>query len=61
MKYTITHWGGEYLEYEDETSCGWTYLSGCAMTFPTYQKAYYMTMKLNKRYGRKVASVVKID
>jgi hypothetical protein len=61
MKYTITRWRGEYLEYADETSCGWTYLSDIAMTFPTYQKAYYMAKKLNNRYGRKVASVVKID
>lgn len=61
MTYVVKRYKGEYLEYEDKTSCGYTYLSDCAMTFDTYPKAYYMTKKLNKRYGRNVVSVSKLN
>ena len=60
-KYAITKYRGEYLDWYDSESCSWTYISSNAMTFSSYQKAYYNAKKINKYYGRKVAFVEKLD
>lgn len=58
-KYIICKRGGEYLQFNEDVYCGWTYLYKCAKTFDTYQKAYRAKNKINKKYGQDVCFVEK--
>lgn len=61
MKYVITKYRGEYIEWYDDKCCSWSYIRSSAMTFDTYQKAYYNARKINKYYGHNVARVEKFN